>query len=56
MDHVQILATSGLIGFIAYGWLIFALIQKCYQIEKKCEREEYSIFITSFPFVFLQHS
>ena len=34
MDPVQILATSGLIGFAAYVWLQFAFIQRCSYIEQ----------------------
>ena len=34
MDHVQILATAGFIGFAAYVWLQFAFIQRCSYIEQ----------------------
>ncbi|MEK7360172.1 MAG: O-antigen ligase family protein [Planctomycetota bacterium] len=34
MDHVQALATTGLIGFAAYGWLLFTLLRRCFQNEK----------------------
>ena len=34
MDHVQALATTGLIGFVAYGWLIFTFLRRCFQNEK----------------------
>ncbi|MBI5307478.1 MAG: O-antigen ligase family protein, partial [Planctomycetes bacterium] len=30
MDHVQALATTGLIGFAAYGWLLFTLLRRCF--------------------------
>lgn len=31
MDTIEILATSGLIGFTAYGWLLFTLLRRCLQ-------------------------
>ena len=34
MDHIQSLATTGLIGFAAYGWLLFTLLRRCFQNEK----------------------
>lgn len=34
MDHVQVLVTSGLIGFTAYGWLLFTLLRRCLQSVK----------------------
>ncbi|MDN3510535.1 MAG: O-antigen ligase family protein [Candidatus Jettenia sp.] len=40
MDYVQILATSGLVGFSAYAWLIFTFIQRCFLIEKENRKRE----------------
>lgn len=34
MDHFQMLATAGLIGFTAYVWLLFTLLRRCFQNEK----------------------
>ncbi len=34
MDHVHALATTGLIGFAAYAWLLFTLLRRCVQNEK----------------------
>lgn len=43
MDWIQALATTGLIGFIAYLWLISAFIRRCYTIERmESEIEHFS--------------
>ena len=34
MDHVHILATAGLIGFVTYIWLIFGFVQRCLKTEQ----------------------
>ena len=39
MDHVQVLATAGLIGFAAYGWLLFTLLRRCFQNEKASRKK-----------------
>lgn len=34
IDHVHILATAGLIGFVTYIWLIFGFVQRCLKTEQ----------------------
>lgn len=39
MDHVQILATAGLIGFVTYVWLMFGFVRRCLKTEQTERRK-----------------